>query len=248
MALRQISNPTGKMTVVFGVVTAIGLLAGVAGLVSSSDTGLAIGIVGLVVGVVCGITTPMLYSNGKKQVQEIEALIRGEGLLAHWTFDADEWNRYTENEYARGMKQTRQLGIWTFAVVFGMVFVGALFSGGITGLMIVLALVIGIGFTAILAGSSYLMTRSAYAANRAGAGEVFIGGTSVYLGNRFHTWKSRMATLEKVAFEPGDPCVVQFTYRYGSGDNGSHQEVRVPVPRGREEEAQQLVEQYYAAS
>ncbi|HWI53010.1 MAG TPA: hypothetical protein VNT01_12800 [Symbiobacteriaceae bacterium] len=246
--MQQLSNPNGKLASIFAVVTVVGLVAGIAGFMSGSDTALAIGIIGAVLALTGAIAAPMLWSTGRKQVVEIAALLSGQGLLAHWTFDPDEWSRYTQNEYDRGMKQTRQLGVWTLVGVLVLILAIAWFGDAFTGVTFALALGVAALFAALLAGSSYLITKSAHAANRAGVGEVFIGGTCIYFGKRFYTWKGAWAALEKVAFETGDPCVVQYNIKYGSGDNTSHQEVRIPVPRGREQEAQDLVGSYYAAS
>ena len=246
--MQQLSNPNGKLTFIFVVVTAVGLVAGIVGFMSESDTALAIGIIGAVLSLTGAITAPILWTTGRKQISEMAALFSGEGLLAHWTFDADEWVRYTHNEYARGMKQARSLGIWTFVGLLVLLLAIMWFGDALTGLTFVVGLVLSGGMALLLAGSSYLMTKSAHAANLAGVGEVFIGGTCIYFGKRFYTWAGKWAELQKVAFEPGDPCVVQYDIKYGSGDNTSHQEVRIPVPRGREQEAQDLVSSYYAAS
>lgn len=248
MGLQQIANPNRKLTLGFGIAAVIGLVVGIAGFLMEADTGIGIGIVGLIVALTGAISAPMLHSTGKKQVQEIEALLAGHDLRAHWRFDPDEWNRYTENEYARGMKQTRSVCLWTFAIISLLVLAVAWFSDAMHTVTILIALVSAALFTGLVAGSSYLMVKSAYSQNRSGVGEVYIGGTSVYLGTRFYTWQGKWAELQKVLFEPGDPSVVQFDIKYGSGDNTSHAEVRVPVPRGREGAAQDLVDSYYAAS
>jgi hypothetical protein len=242
--MRPIPNPTQRLVTIFGLVGVIGLLAGAVGFILGD---VAIGIVGLVGGGVFVFTVPFLHSSGKKQVKEIEELLSGQGLLARWTYDADEWNRYTANEYSRGMQLTRKLFLWVTLIIISLTLVVGLFGDGMDLTYVVIALAIGIVFGALFGGISYLMTVVAHKANQAGVGEVFIGGTSVYFGNRFYTWKSKWTTLEKVVFEPGNPSVVEFVYRAGGGDQTSHTEVRVPVPRGCEEEAQALVQQFYAA-
>ncbi|HYF93653.1 MAG TPA: hypothetical protein VD969_15675 [Symbiobacteriaceae bacterium] len=247
--MRQISNPNAKTALIFGVLGALGVVTGIVGFMMEDDTmGLAIGIIGLVVAVTFAITVPILVVTGRKQIQEIEELIAGQDLRAYWTFDPDEWSRHTENEHARGMKQTRSTAMWTFIIAFVVIVAIELFAGALSAVTIIIALAIAVGLTALLGGTMYLSTKSAYATNRAGVGEVFIGGTSIYFGTRFYTWKGKWANLKKVIFEEGNPCVVQVDYEVGGGDNTSYIEVRIPVPRGREQEAQELVNSYYAAS
>ncbi|MDF2626262.1 MAG: hypothetical protein K0R39_93 [Symbiobacteriaceae bacterium] len=233
---------------ILAVLTVLGLVAGIVGLVFMGDDGFMAGMLGLITAFICGIISPTLWFSGRKQMAEMAALFAGQDLLVHWSFDPDEWHRYTENEYTRGMKQTRTVSIWSFAVPFLLVMGAQIFGGGFSGLMTGIAFAFGAGGAVLFGGTAYLMTKSADAANRAGVGEVFIGATCLYYGRRFHTWAGKYAALEKVAFEPGDPSVVQFNIKYGTDGNSSHVDVRVPVPRGQEAEAQQLVASYYAAS
>ena len=37
----------------------------------------------------------------QKLAGNLNRLVQGEGLLAHWTYSADEWSSYTEEEHAR---------------------------------------------------------------------------------------------------------------------------------------------------
>lgn len=248
MGVRQVKNPNGTSALILTILTVLGVVAGIVGLVFMGDDGFMIGMLGLVMAFICGIIAPTLWFGGRKQMAEMAALFGGQDLLVHWTFDADEWSRYTANEYVRGMKQTRTAAIWSFAIPFVLVMVVQPFAGGFSVLMTGLALAFGAGAALLFGGSLYLMAKSADAANRAGVGEVFIGATCLYYGKRFYTWAGKYAELQKVAFEPGDPSVIQFDIKYGTDGNSTHAEVRVPVPRGREAEAEQLAQSYYAAS
>lgn len=246
--MRQVKNPSDALLKVFGALTAVSALAAVGGFVAGGDNGFIIGLLGAIFGGIFLFVLPFVWSSGRKQVAQIQALLAGEGLRAHWTFDADEWQRYTASEYTRGMKQTRSYSLWTFVLSFGGLGVIAAFSGALTGLVLLIILLFSLAMTALVGGSIYLGTRSSFAANSKGPGDVFIGSTAVYFGTRFYTWKGFGLALQKVSFEAGDPCVVEFQYRAGSGDNQSMHEVRIPVPRGRETEAQELVNSFYAAN
>lgn len=246
--MRQVKNPNATSALICTVLTVVGVVAGVVGLVFMGDDGFMVGMLGLVMAFICAIVAPTLWFSGKKQMAEMAALFGGQDLLVHWTFDPDEWSRYSENEFARGMKQTRTAAIWSFAIPFVLVMGVQPFTGGFSALMTGLAFAFGAGAALLFGGSLYLMTKSADAANRAGLGEVYIGSNCLYYGRRFYTWAGKYAELQKVAFEPGDPSVVQYDIKYGTEGNSTHAEVRVPVPRGRETEAEQLVESYYSAS
>lgn len=246
--MQAISNPNRRLMTICGALGLIGVLGGLLGLAVGGDNGFVWGLLGLILGGSFALVVPIAWVMGKSQTKEIAALIAGQGLLAHWTFDPDEWQRYTENEYDRGMAQTRKISLWTGGIALAVMLGITLIAGALEGLVLLVDLGVAVAFTALLGGSSYLMTRSALAINRRGVGQVYIGATAIYFGDRFYSWNSRWAALEKVSFEAGDPSVVQFNYRYSSGENTSHVEVRIPVPRGREAEAAALVGQYYAAS
>lgn len=248
MGLRQVRNPNATSAMICTVLTALGVVAGIVGLGFMGEDGFMPGMLGLVMAFICGIVAPTLWFSGRKQMTEMAALFAGQDLLMHWNFDADEWQRYTENEYARGMKQARTVAMWSFAVPFVLIMVVQLFAGGFSLLMTGLALAFGAGAALLFGGSLYLMAKSADAANRAGVGEVFIGANCIYSGRRFRSWAGKYAELQKVAFEPGDPSVIQFDIKYGTEGNSTQEEVRVPVPRGHESEAEQLVQSYYAES
>jgi hypothetical protein len=246
--LPQVKNPNATSAMICAVLTVVGIVAGIVGLVFMGDDGFMVGMLGLILAFICVIIAPTLWFSGRKQMTEMASLFGGQDLLVHWTFDPDEWHRYTDNEYARGMKQTRTVAIWSFAIPFVLLMGVQAFGGGFSGVMTGLAFAFGAGAAAIFGGSMYLMAKSADAANRAGLGEVFIGSTSLYYGKRFYSWAGKYAELQKVAFEPGDPSVIQFDIKYGTEGNSTHADVRVPVPRGREGEAEQLVQGFYAAS
>jgi hypothetical protein len=247
--LGHIESPTRRVTQIFTVIAVLGIVAGIGGLMISSGTGVAVGIIGLVVGVTCGIVAPILHVTGKKQIREIQALLAGENLLAHWTFDQDEWGRYTQNEHDRGLNQAKKTALWTFVIALGVMVLISLFAGALTSPVVWLVILgVAVFFTVIFGGLLYIGAQSNYATNRRGAGEVYIGQTAVYFGTRLHTWKGAYTSLRKVLFELGDPSVVEFQYRVGTGDNASLQEVRIPVPRGRETEAQEVANSFSAAS
>lgn len=244
MQVGPVANPNRKLTAGFGITTILGLVGGFAGIAMDSDMGIGIGILCFILALTGAITTPILWFSGRKQVKEMTALLAGQGLRVHWTFDQDEWSRYTANEYARGMKETRTVAIWTFTGLFGLFVVIDFFSGEVSALTVLLGLGLGLAFAALLGGIGYLVTKATHARNLKGAGEVFIGETSIYFGTKFYTWSGVLADLSEVKFDPGDPSVVHFQIHYGTGNTSNYVDVRVPVPRGREDEAQALVESY----
>jgi hypothetical protein len=246
--MRKIANPNQQLMRIFGFITLLGLVAALYGFFLGGNDGFVYTIVGLIFGAIFGIIIPILHVTGKKQIGEIEQLIAGQNLLVYWQLDTDEWARYTANEYARGVKESRKLAVWTFTIAFGMLLVGGIIGGALSAAYLTICLAIGGVLTGLFGGFSLWSTRSNHAANQVHLGEVFIGPNAIYFAGRYYSWGGAWASLEKVDFELGDPAIMAYTYRQGTGDSSSPVEVRIPVPRGREAEAESLVATYYAAS
>lgn len=247
--MEGIPNPNRKLVLVFAVVGVIGIILTTAGALNGID---GWGLYGMVFGGIAALLgvlmVPILHSTGKKQIKTIEALMRGENLLAHWQFDRSEWEKYTESEYARGLKIARTGLMWgmgiTLLIVLFVVWISeAPTLLGVAGLFGIIG-----GLVALVGALLWFDAKAAHSRNLAGVGEVYIGPAYIYFAGRFYTWEDRRARLTKVAFEQGDPCVVEFGWEYGSGDNSSAQSVRVPVPRGREPEAEHLVVRFHGAA
>ncbi len=244
-----VQNPNQRTVIIFAGIGLVGLVLMAFGFVNGIDDwglyAIVFGGMGFLLGAIC---VPILHVTGKSQAKTIDALLKGENLLAHWTFDQDEWRKYTENEHTRGIRLARSTFIWTFAITLVLAVVIEWFADALNGTGAAIAVAIAAVLAALLGGLLYLSAKATHSRNLAGVGEVHIGPNCVYFAGRFYTWAGKMATLRKAAFEPGDPCIVEFNWEYGSGDNRSVQEVRIPVPRGREEEAQRLVAMYHGAA
>ena len=169
----------------------------------------------------------------------LNRLVAGEGLLAHWTYSQDEWSRYTEEEHLRDRKDKWGLFrlIAIIAAVVGIIFV--IFKHDALPIM----LIVIPGLIAIIAATAALSISSTYRQNRAHPGEVYIGKSGALLGRAFHYWKLPTAYLQTAVFEPGNPPVVKLVYSSPSGYARGEYIARFPVPQGREQEAKQVLAQ-----
>lgn len=187
---------------------------------------------------ICVITLPILYATGRRGQRQLQELVDG-GSWAHWTYGGAEWRTFTDAEWERAGRNAKRL---TLQVVGMMLLVGAalhfmqdrlsflegvLFGGAIG---VPLGIVIGV--------ISWLIARGTYRERLAGAGEVYIGPAGVYQDGSYTTWKSAGLTLKGVKIETGDPSVLQFDI---DGYRGAQSQVRVAIPKGKEEEAVGLV-------
>lgn len=245
--MQPVPNPNRKLVLTFAVVGLLGLVWTVIGIIQGAgDDGLFGVTFGGMAVFLAVILVPMMHSTGKKQVATMTALTKGENLLVHWHFDQDEWTKYMENEHSRGVRQARSVFLWSLGIALILMLVIVWFADAANPTGLAVGAITAAAVSAFLGGLLYWSAKAEYRRNQQGVGEVYVGPTCVYFAGRFYTWEGRMAELTRVVYEPGDPSVVEFNWKYKGGE-GSHQSVRVPVPRGREEEAQQLVQSYYAA-
>jgi hypothetical protein len=71
-------------------------------------------------------------------------------------------------------------------------------------------------------------------------GEAYISPIGAVLNGKYHGWRAPWGTLVSVASESGNPGSLRFTYYFGVTVQRVPRSVQVPVPRGREAEAQQI--------
>jgi hypothetical protein len=164
-------------------------------------------------------------------------ILGGEELVARWTYSPEEWARYAEAEHGRDRagKIVLFFIISGFALFFGILF---LIFGGRPGLMVFLAM---LGLVALMGGVAFLSIHLSYRANKARTGEVFIARTGVYLNRALHNWNMFGASLDDVRLIREESPLVEFVYSYPARHGRQGAEVRVPVPAGKEEEAERVV-------
>jgi hypothetical protein len=181
----------------------------------------------------CGIGAAVFLFRGFA----LDKILRGEELVVHWTYSPEEWRRYSEAEYGRD----RQLKFVLFCIIAGFaLFFGVLFlifggDGGRVVFFVMLGLIVLIGGVAAL--SIFLAHRS----NETRLGEARISRIGVYLNRDLHNWNMVGARLDDVSLVREESLLVAFTYSYPSRTGRQSTTVRVPVPAGREGEAERVV-------
>jgi hypothetical protein len=167
-----------------------------------------------------------------------DRLAQGQDVLAHWMYDEQEWQAYSQVEFAEDSVDKRNLWLVVagIALLVGVIFFLADRQGGGVVLLVMLGL---IGVTAALA---FGMPRLALARNRRLQGEAVISPNAVWLSGTLHTWKGWGAKLESVRLREGTPTILEIVYSTPNRTGRQDTTVRVPVPRGQEKTAQRVVE------
>ena len=194
--------------------------------------------------------TSIVWVNG--DVTEIAALLflaraatwdrlaRGEDVLAHWTYSDAEWQAYAQVEFEQEStdKRTLWLVVAGIALLVGIIFFIGDPRGGRVVLLVMLGLIMVTGALA------FGMPRLTLARNRRTQGEVVISSDAVWLSGALHTWKGWGAKLESVRLRQEPPAILEIVYSSPNRTGRQNTTVRMPVPRGQEQAAQQVVEYF----
>ena len=166
-----------------------------------------------------------------------DRLAQGQDVLAHWTYTEAERQAYAQVEFEEESTDKRNLWLVLvgIALLIGVIFFLADQRGGVVVLLVMLGL---IGVTGALA---FGMPRLALARNRRAQGEAVISSNAVWLSGAMHTWKGWGAKLESVRLREETPAILEIVYSTPNRTGRQNTTIRVPVPRGQEKTAQQVV-------
>jgi len=224
---------TGVFVSAFGIVMIFG--PGLLG-ISGFDGGFAISFVGIIVANM-GVIITAIYL---QQANILNGILRGEGSLAHWTFEPQLWKKYTQKESAEEIAEKKDLFfvVSAFALFFGALFWVLDNEAGFFVFLVMLGLIGIIGFTWQFSAWYYR------GQNERGVREAYIARSGVYMNRRLYSWRSSSARLLNARIEnTRGMSVLKFSYTAFTFPAGQTYNVRVPIPEGQEETAKTIVQQ-----
>jgi hypothetical protein len=237
------NNPPLRTAIIWAVITVIaifGIFAPSVLGIDGFDGGFAISAIAVLLAII-GIIVVIIYVGRALILQKI---LNGENILAHWTYTREEWQKYTEKQYKEEKQLKRGLFyvISGIALVLGIVFFLADHESGIWVLLAMLALIAIIAFTAWF--TSFYNFRQ----NKKFHGQAYITEKAVYLNRQLHTWSGPGDNLESVQLKKNtSQALLSFTYSVITRTGRQEQIVNVPVPKGKENEAEDLVKTFNPA-
>jgi hypothetical protein len=170
----------------------------------------------------------------------LERVLRGEDVLAHWTYSSAEWQQYAVAELKTQGEINRVLWWVMFAFCVG---IGALFwlfdheAGGFVFLVL-------LGVALLLALFAFGMPRLKYRRQQRTPGEAWITHSAVYFDGALAYWNYWGSRLDGVTWQEPDgsaPACLCFEITYWSRTGQQSQVLRVPVPFEREAEARTVL-------
>ena len=198
--------------------------------------GYAISFVAFFIAVSAAVITCFFWGRAKT----LDRILAGMDVLAHWTYQPEEWQRYADAE----LKEQSQENKWLWFVIAGWcLFFGILFwlLDREAGRMVFFML---LGLALFLACFAYGVPRLRYRRQRRKPGEAWIAPTAIYFDSALvplNSWGSRLVAVAWRDAEGAVPAHLVFQVSVPSRAGSQEQTLRIPVPRGYEDEARNLL-------
>jgi hypothetical protein len=199
------------------------------------DGGFALAFVSIFI-FIMGIIIMAIYFG---RARALDKMLKGENLLAHWHYSESEWRTYAEREHREQVEINRGmfLMIAIIAVIVGVLFILFEPDALVSTIFAIGGIIVIIGITA------FSVTYYRRAQNRKYLGEVYLNRDGAYINRELHTWKSLGCALEGASLDSKNPVqsILIFEYSAPSRNGRDYFSARVPVPLGKEKEAEKAL-------
>lgn len=195
------------------------------------DGGFALGFVSFFM-VIMSIIVILIYRSRAKQ---LDSILAGEGRIAVWKYSPDEWVRFVgvDFEEEKKLKKSLFLLVSVICIVVGIILWIAAED--------VLMMLICLGIIPLVAIPAFLAPRMRYNKLKNSEGKALISEKGVIVGKMFHLWVKLGARLDQVVLVADEhPPILEFHYSMPTRTGRQEEVARVPVPKGKIEEAQRI--------
>jgi hypothetical protein len=186
--------------------------------------------------VIMSLVVIFIYRSRARQLNKI---LKGEGRITVWQYSQDEWIRFIAADFEDEKKSKKTL---FFVVAVIAVVVGILLM---ISLKDVLALFIALGIIPIVAIPAFWAPRARFNKLKNSEPKALIAEKGVIVGKMFHLWVNLGASLDEVKINSeAEPDMIEFTYSMPTRNGRDVQVARVPVPKGKTEEAIKIADYF----
>jgi hypothetical protein len=162
-------------------------------------------------------------------------------VLAHWRFTSQEWKKFLTLE-----KKTRKSSTWIEGIL--IVVLGTPFLMWVRAATFGTAFIICFIIALIISFLRYQLTMNSLGPPLE-VNEVTITDQTVMINDKLNPYRSENFWLDKIQILEGDPDVLEFTYAWQTRKKAkTFDELRVPIPQGKKEEAQILIQKILKSS
>lgn len=193
----------------------------------------------LLVGLLLFIMGWVIFALFRKRALLLDRMLQGKELLAYWEYSPEEWSDFTKEAFEErksANKATFLLIAVISVVVMGLFMLAMGFDEA--------SLLVGafmLGFLVLLGGVAALSAWLPYRRRRRlSRGRVLIAQKGLWVEGDLHEWITIGNRLEAVVYESADKRLL---FRYSAMNRTGRQylDVSLPVPSGKEKQAQQLL-------
>ncbi|MGD6852591.1 MAG: hypothetical protein ACQCN6_11080 [Candidatus Bathyarchaeia archaeon] len=235
------SNPEKRTAVIWLCASVVCfILIFIPGLVGIDgfDGGFAISFVSLFLAVSGLFVSALFFDHAGK----LDRLLFGKGLIAHWVYDPQEWERFAKIDHVEDKAEKRGLFliVAAFALFFGILF---WVLDPDAGFIVFLAM---LGLIGLIGVVWQLSSWSGLKHNLTGTPEAYVGKDALYLNRRLYVFHDFVTKLDKVSISEKNGCLfLVFRYSTLSRTGTTGYTTRVLVPSGPEQKeiAEQVIKQ-----
>lgn len=181
--------------------------------------------------------TLLLYGRGYSR--DVDDILAGH-YLVRWTYSGDEWAEFTREEEARTKREAMlTAGAGVVVAVLGAIFLPAIEPNtGAVWFAVLLTLIICM----VIALGIYLSSKSIIADTSDARRSIYVTNLGVYKPWGYMPITGFNLSLTNAEIVTGNPSVLVLTSSYATQYGRQSRTVHVAIPRGRESEAKELIE------
>jgi hypothetical protein len=170
------------------------------------------------------------YIMGEKEIEQ------GKRLVC-WQYPEEEWERFNLEEWKKTRKKSILIPLGVIVLFYLIFWADSDISADDRAVIMTF---IG-GFLGALGAILFYYTHAMYRRSRICPREVIIGPHGLLYGGFFNTWEAIGTRLGGVKLIPGDIPIMEFDVRVWARYGSNSQKLRIPVPRGHEGEAEDVI-------
>lgn len=178
-----------------------------------------------------------------RRAAQIDRMLAGQEILAHWTYTPAEWLAYAGAELEEQLQENRAL--WYLMAGMSLVTGAAFWLFDREAGLYVFLLMVAMTLVLAVAAFGFPLLRRWRQGRR--PGEAWLAPTAVLFDGVFYPIKSRLMWLDGVEWQEAAgtaPACLCFHLTHFVRSGIQTRTLRVPVPNGRTDEALALLEKY----
>jgi len=173
--------------------------------------------------------------------REYNRIIESEKVIAHWIYSDAEWQAFTQLDYKEEKTKIRKNRKVLFMLV-GLFIFTAILSPIVSSEYGILVTYMMIGLIVLIPFASWLIPHIHHQRNLKHKGEAIITSSAIILNGQLHSWMHDNNKFEGLKIHKETiPMIMEIEYSYKEIYRyRKFVTVRIPVPQGKEEEAQEF--------